>query len=95
MHDFSIPKLYLIDANVIIDASEKYFATKCLSQYLDWLSVKVNQGTVKMPKKIYDEVQKSDGSPEANQILFTWLHQKEIHKKIILNESYFLLTVKN
>ena len=48
--------LYLIDANVLIDANRDYYPISRVPQFWDWLVAMGRQGRIKVPLEIYEEV---------------------------------------
>ena len=48
--------IYFIDASSLIDACELYYQPKRVPEYWTWLTHHVDQGSVKMPIEIYNEV---------------------------------------
>jgi hypothetical protein len=48
--------LYLLDANVLITSSRDYYAFDQVPQFWTWLQRRCQEGHVKMPTEILDEV---------------------------------------
>ena len=48
--------LYLLDANVLIDASRDYYPLRRVPEFWDWLVDRATQGQVKIPLEIFDEI---------------------------------------
>lgn len=78
--------LYLLDASVLITAHNSYYPIDSVSEYWEWLAHMGEQGHVKMPFEIFDEVK--DGPDDTDKdLLFAWL-QEDAHKKaLLLDES--------
>lgn len=77
--------IYLIDANVLITANNLYYPIDRVPEYWEWLSHMGNQGHVKMPFEIFEEVK--DGPDDAEKdLLFAWL-QEDVNKKALLLEE--------
>lgn len=48
--------LYLLDANVLIDADRDYYPIDRIPEFWDWLLNQATQGTALMPVETYEEV---------------------------------------
>ena len=48
--------LYLLDANTLIDANRDYYGIGLVDEYWSWLIYNGEQGTVKIPLEIYEEI---------------------------------------
>ena len=48
--------LYLLDANVLITSKNLYYEFGRVNQYWDWLAFQAEQGYVKIPLEIYEEI---------------------------------------
>ena len=48
--------LYLLDANVLIDADRDYYPIDRVSEFWDWLLDNANAGRLKVPLEMYEEV---------------------------------------
>lgn len=48
--------LYLLDANVLIDANRDYYPIERVPEFWDWLAAIGEQGQAKIPLEIYAEV---------------------------------------
>ena len=59
--------LYLLDANVLITANRTYYQIERVPEYWAWLVNCGNQGQVKVPQEMYDEINK------GNDDLKRWL----------------------
>lgn len=66
--------LYLLDANVLIDANRDYYPIQRVPEFWDWLVHVGGSSSVKIPIEIYEEIK--DGKDD----LSTWskIHQTEI-----------------
>ena len=63
--------LYLLDANVLIDAARDYYPLDRVPEFWSWLVQMGKQGQVKVPIEIYDEVMKK------NDDLKYWLQENK------------------
>ena len=70
--------LYLLDANVLIDANMYYYPIEQVPEFWSWLAAMGRQGIVKVPLEIFEEVV----SPRPNEpdAVIIWLleHQDEL-----------------
>jgi len=74
--------LYLLDASVLITAHNSYYPVDGVPEYWEWLTYMGQQGHVKMPFEIFEEVK--DGPEDADKdLLFAWL-QEDVNKKALL-----------
>lgn len=74
--------LYLLDASVLITAHNSYYPIDGVPEYWEWLTYMSQQGHVKMPFEIFEEVK--DGPADADKdLLFAWL-QEDVNKKALL-----------
>ena len=48
--------LYLLDANVLIDANRDYYPIERVPEFWDWLLEMGRNGSVKVPEEIVDEI---------------------------------------
>ena len=67
-------KLYLLDANVLITAQNKYYPVDRVPEYWDWLRYQGEQGRMKIPIEIIEEI---DPRPHTNDRLRDWLLETE------------------
>ena len=67
-------KLYLLDANVLITAHNKYYPVDRVPEYWDWLRYHGEQGRVKIPIEIIEEI---DPKPRTDDRLRDWLLETE------------------
>ncbi len=78
--------IYLIDANVLITANNLYYPIDRVPEYWEWLSYMGNQGYVKMPFEIFEEVK--DGPDDAEKdLLFAWLQEDANKNALLLEEA--------
>jgi hypothetical protein len=72
--------LYLIDANVLITADSTYYPIEQIPEFWDWLKYQSEQGHVKMPIEIIEEVKPG----KSNVPLMNWI---KINTALKLNEE--------
>ena len=78
--------LYLIDANVVIDANRDYYRIGKVPEFWEWLAYNCEQGRIEMPQEIYDEVNvESVGDGQPDKEFLNWMRE---HKdQILLKET--------
>ena len=73
--------LYLLDANVLIDAARDYYPLEMVPEFWDWLRYQGESGAVKVPVEIYEEVCDGRGS------LVELLRTEEVKAELQLEEE--------
>ncbi len=73
--------IYLLDANVLIDANRDYYPIGRVDEFWGWLVYQGNQGNVKIPIEIYEEIKA--GTDE----LAAWVKESETEASLLLNEA--------
>lgn len=77
--------LYLLDANVLINASRDYYPIKRVPEFWDWLLEMGRLGRIKVPQEIYEEVIFPRPSKDNEDPLVEWL--KENSETLVLDEE--------
>ena len=67
--------LYLLDANVLIDANMYYYPVERIPEFWKWLEAMGKQSHVKIPSEIFDEVVKP--RPSDPDPVIEWLLERE------------------
>jgi len=73
--------LYLLGANVLIDANRDYYPIERVPEFWEWLEAAGNSNNAKIPREVYEEI--SDGNDE----LAKWLKHDSIKTALILEEE--------
>lgn len=73
--------LFLLDANVLIDADRDYYPLARVPEFWDWLQFQGEQGRVRIPIEIYEEIVDGDGE------LVEWLKRPEARSALVLSEE--------
>lgn len=73
--------LYLLDANTLIDANRDYYGLDSVPQFWDWLIYLGNQGEVKIPLEIYEELK------AGNDALTEWVKRKDVEEALLYNQE--------
>lgn len=78
-----MPSVYLLDANVLIESNRTYYPIAHFPLFWDWLAFAAEQGDIKMPRDIYDEVEEGpDGDP-----LYRWMRLPNVVQHLILPDE--------
>ena len=73
--------LYLLDANVLIQAHEEYYPLERIPQFWVWLVEEAVAGYAKMPFEIHNEIADAEGP------LKDWITTPEVKNTLILPEE--------
>lgn len=73
--------LYLVDASSLITAHNTYLALHRVPEFWDWLLHHAGEGTVKMPRVIYEEVE------DGNDDLADWMGMQATKDALLLAEA--------
>lgn len=73
--------LYLLDANVLIDANRDYYPMARVPEFWEWLTHVAAAGHVKIPVEIYEEIE--DGEDELGK----WARDDGIKEVLLLKEE--------
>jgi len=76
-------KIYILDANVIIHAHDYYYHMNRVPEFWSWLLHHADNGHIKMPIEIMEEVK---GGPEAQHA--QWIKSAEVKKRLLLDEEW-------
>lgn len=72
--------MYLIDANVLIDANDYFYPINRIPQFWRWLIDQGEAGNIKIAEEIYQEITGTGSLP-------TWLKQREVKDALLLEEQ--------
>jgi len=73
--------IYLLDANVLIDADRDYYSLDRVPEFWEWLQHHAQAGNVKVCIEIFEEVTDGNGSlPE-------WLKRDDVRAALLLGEE--------
>lgn len=73
--------IYLLDANVLIDANRDYYPTDRVPEFWEWLVHQGQANSVKIPIEIYEEIR--DGNDE----LAVWAKEDAVESALLLDEA--------
>lgn len=73
--------LYLLDANVLIDANRDYYSLDRVPEFWEWLEYEGREGNVKIPIDVFEEIKVGDDE------LADWAKQKETESALLLKED--------
>ena len=71
--------LYLLDANVLIDANRDYYPLQRVPEFWEWLIHAGAAGQVKLPQEMYEEIK------NGNDELAEWVKQPEVREALLLD----------
>lgn len=83
--------LFLLDANSIIDAKDKYYAIDRVPEYWEWLLHHAKDGRLKMPFEIFEEV--SPGRDKEDPF-YVWRKDSATSTALLLDEEADPVTVE-
>lgn len=75
--------LYLLDANTLIQAKNLYYPINRVPEFWEWLIFKGEQGSIKVPVEIYDEVTNDNNKDE----LAKWADRRQTRIALLSNEE--------
>lgn len=78
--------LYLLDANVLINAQRDYYPIRRVPEFWDWLLHHGTAGRVKIPSEILDEVKRGT-RPQGEDDLLDWLRDIDARSSLVLAEE--------
>lgn len=73
--------VHLLDANTLIDANRDYYGLETVPQFWDWLIHMGNQGAVKIPLEIYEELRR------GNDALTEWVKREDVEAALLYEEE--------
>lgn len=82
--------LYLLDASVLITASNLYYPLDRVPEFWSWLRHVGTQGHVKMPLEIYEEIKEGRDA----DLLFAWIKEAETKESLVLDEEVDVALVR-
>nr|WP_169116727.1 DUF4411 family protein [Aromatoleum anaerobium] len=78
-------RLYLLDANVLIEAHNKYYPVDMVPEFWDWLLHCADRGLVAMPLETFEEVRGGDDAKK--DLLNQWLYRPDVVSALVLAEE--------
>ena len=73
--------IYLLDANVLIDANRDYYSFDRVPEFWEWLVFMGKENNAKVPIEVYEEVK------GGKDDLAIWLKKKETEAALLLLEE--------
>lgn len=73
--------LYLLDANVLINANRDYYSLERIPEYWEWLLFNGEKEIIKIPLEIYEEI------TQGNDALADWLNQPQTKAALLFMEE--------
>ena len=74
--------LYLLDANMLIDAARDYYPVKRVPQFWEWILAQAKAGRIKLPDEIHGEVIEGRGDD-----LVDWIKLKDVKQSLVFDEE--------
>lgn len=91
--------LYLLDANVLIDANRDYYSIDRVLEFWDWLMDCGKKELVKIPIEIYEEISEGYSSEDEKSgkidLLAKWAKESSIRDALLMNEDVNISLVRN
>ena len=75
--------LYLLDANVLIDANRDYYLLDRVPQFWDWLIELGKEDTIKIPLEQYEEITAGTNTDP----LVKWCKQETVKSALLFDEQ--------
>jgi hypothetical protein len=79
------PKLYLLDANVLISAHNTYYAIEMVPDFWSWLLHQADEGRLAMPRETFEEVR--GGADATRDSLNEWMCRADVERALVLQED--------
>ena len=73
--------LYLLDANVLIDANRDYYSIQRVPEFWDWLIYMGQSGFIKVPLEVIEEIEAFDDD------LAAWVKTVQVRDALLLAED--------
>lgn len=73
--------LYLLDANVLIDANRDYYPIERVPEFWEWLENAGENGNAKIPLEVHEEIR------DGNDALAKWVKRDSIKTALLLEEE--------
>jgi hypothetical protein len=73
---------HLLDANTLITARDSYYPLDGVPEFWEWLQYQGEQGAVKIPLEIYEEIK--EGPDGQEDLLFNWLQDDQVKAALLL-----------
>lgn len=78
--------IYLVDANVVMQAANTYFRHSWVPEFWTWLRHHGELGNIKMPSEIFQEIKDGSNNTDKDE-LFAWASEKENKSSILLADN--------
>lgn len=69
--------LYLLDANVLITASNLYYPLDAVPEFWDWLVHHASIGNIKVPIEIFEEIKDGGTDTRKKDLLYAWIQEQK------------------
>ncbi len=79
--------LYLLDANILINAKNQYYPIDRVPEFWAWLIHQGEQGNIKIPIEIYEEFKDTKLKGGAKDELANWADQADVKAALLFDEE--------
>lgn len=79
--------MYLIDANVLIDAKRDYYGIDSVPEFWSWLVDQGEKQNIKIPVEIYEEFADSKNKDGEKDDLAEWAEQEDVKSALLFDED--------
>ncbi|MCU7878962.1 MAG: DUF4411 family protein [Candidatus Thiodiazotropha sp. (ex Lucinoma borealis)] len=79
--------LYLLDANTLIHAKNLYYKFEQVPEFWDWLVYQGEQGIVKIPVEIHEEIVDPTTPRKNKDNLALWAESTEVKEHLVFEEE--------
>lgn len=79
--------LYILDANILIDAKRDYYPISRVPEFWDWIIYQGQQGVIKIPIEVYEEFSDTKDKDGDKDVLATWAEKEEVKNSLLLKEE--------
>jgi hypothetical protein len=78
--------LYLLDANILINAHQRYYGVDMVPPFWEWIYYHAQRGNIKIPSEIMRELIDGPDDP-TKDLLFGWLKTGDHQKTLTLSDA--------
>jgi hypothetical protein len=73
--------IYLLDANVLIDANRDYYPIRRIPEFWEWLIFQGERNLVKIPIEVFEEIR------NGNDELTAWINTADVKSSLLFTEQ--------
>ena len=79
--------IYLLDANILINAGRDYYPPNRVPEYWDWLIYQGKSDSVKIPSEISSEIEIGASSANSSNDLIGWIKTPPVQDALLYHEA--------